>query len=359
MKHTIGVCVDHPYDVVIGRGLSARFVIEKLRENATKLLLVFAPPVTDYSLSLADQLRQEGYEVITDELPDGEEAKTLENLSRLWELAGNCHLGRADCVLAIGGGATTDVGGYLAASWLRGIDFIAVPTTLLGMVDASVGGKTGINTSSGKNLVGAFHSPRRVIVDLDRLETLSTEEYRAGLGEVIKCGFIADSKILELVESAGEAVYDPQGGLIAELIERSIAVKAEVVSHDLHESGPREFLNYGHTLAHAIEKQENYLVRHGEAVAIGCVFAAHMAHMRGILSDDELHRHVEVLSTVGLPTHYAGAPIDRLVEIMFSDKKVRGGLLRFVLLEGLTQPKTFVVSVEEVRECAKKMGMLQ
>lgn len=359
MKHTIDVCVDNPYDVVIGRGLSAHFVIEKLRENATKLLLVFAPPVADYSLSLAAQLRQEGYEVITDELPDGEEAKTLENLSRLWELAGNCRLGRADCVLAIGGGATTDVGGYLAASWLRGIDFIAVPTTLLGMVDASVGGKTGINTSSGKNLVGAFHSPRRVIVDLDRLETLSTEEYRAGLGEVIKCGFIADSRILELVEDAGEAVYDPQGDLIAELIERSIAVKAEVVSQDFHESGPREFLNYGHTLAHAIEKQENYSVRHGEAVAIGCVFAAHMAHLRGILSNDELRRHAEALSTVGLPTYYAGAPIDRLLEIMFSDKKVRGGLLRFVLLEGLTRPKTYIVSAEEVRECAKKMGMLQ
>ena len=344
MSVTIPVKVDTPYDVVIGRNLSKEILQQVLRENTTKLLIVCAPHVSNYALECASQLEGLGYEVSTQILPDGEEAKTIEVMASLWDSAGKFRLGRADAVIAVGGGASTDVGGFLAASWLRGIDFIAVPTTLLGMVDASVGGKTGINTPVGKNLVGAFHSPRRVVV---------------GLGEVVKCGFISDPAILSIVEANAEAVYDPRSEEIAELIERSIAVKARVVSADLHESGPREFLNYGHTLAHAIEKIENFHYRHGEAVAIGCVFAAHLAQRRGMLSEAEVQRHIEDFSVLGLPTFYQGAPIDALLEVMLSDKKVRAGVLRFVLLDGVNHPVTVKVNPQEVIDCALSMGMRQ
>ena len=200
---------------------------------------------------------------------------------------------------------------------------------------------------------------RRVVVDLDRLETLNHDDYRAGLGEVVKCGFISDPAILSIVEANPEAVYDPRSEEITELIERSIAVKARVVSADLHESGPREFLNYGHTLAHAIEKIENFHYRHGEAVAIGCVFAAHLARRRGMLSEAEVQRHIEDFSALGLPTFYEGAPIDALLEVMLSDKKVRAGVLRFVLLDGVNHPVTVKVNPQEVIDCALSMGMRQ
>lgn len=357
MVRTIPVEVDQPYDVVIGRDFPITTLSEKLRSNATKILILCAPPLHSYALSIAHKLQAQGYMAITHVLPDGEEAKTIENLSDLWDLAGRERIGRADCVVVIGGGATTDVGGFLAASWLRGIDFIAVPTTLLGMVDASVGGKTGINTAVGKNLVGAFHSPRRVIVDLDHLKTLSKHDYRAGLGEVVKCGFIADPRILEIIESDPEAIFDPNSEVIAELIEHSIAVKARVVSMDLHESGPREFLNYGHTLAHAIEKLEHFDFRHGEAVAIGCVFAAHLAHQRGLLSEEDVRRHEHDFACLGLPTHYQDASIEDLLNVMLSDKKVRAGVLRFVLLDGIENPVTLPITPDEVRACADSMGM--
>ena len=357
MVRTIPVEVDQPYDVVIARDFPIAAVTEKLRENATKILILCAPPLHTYALSMMRKLQDLGYTAITHVLPDGEDAKTIDNLSDLWDLAGRERIGRADCVVAIGGGATTDVGGFLAASWLRGIDFIAVPTTLLGMVDASVGGKTGINTAVGKNLVGAFHSPRRVIVDLDHLKTLSEQDYRAGLGEVVKCGFIADPRILEIVESDPEEIFDPKGEVIAELIERSIAVKARVVSMDLHESGPREFLNYGHTLAHAIEKLENFEFRHGEAVAIGCVFAANLAHQRGLLTEEDVLRHEHDFASLGLPTYYLDASIEDLLNVMLSDKKVRAGVLRFVLLDGIDNPVTLPITPDEVRVCAESMGM--
>ena len=177
------------------------------------------------------------------------------------------------------------------------------------------------------------------------------------MGEVVKCGFIADPRILEIIESDPEAIFDPSSEVIAELIERSIAVKARVVSMDLHESGPREFLNYGHTLAHAVEKLEHFDFRHGEAVAIGCVFAANLARQRGLLTEEDVLRHEHDFASLGLPTHYLDASIEDLLNVMLSDKKVRAGVLRFVLLDGIENPVTLPVSPDEVRACAESMGM--
>ena len=200
---------------------------------------------------------------------------------------------RSDAIVAVGGGAVTDLAGFVAATWLRGVKVIHMPTSLLGMVDAAVGGKTGINTAEGKNLVGAFHPPAGVLADLDTLDTLPKNEIISGMAEVIKCGFIADPAILDLIEKDPAAVADPRSDVLRELIERAISVKAQVVSEDLKETGQREILNYGHTLGHAIELAERYSWRHGAAVSVGMMFAAELARSVGRLSDADADRHRE------------------------------------------------------------------
>ena len=214
-----------------------------------------------------------------------------------------------------------------------------MPTTVLGMVDAAVGGKTGINTAEGKNLVGAFHPPAGVLCDLAALDSLPVNDYVSGLAEVIKAGFIADPAILDLIEADPRgAPARPPAPHTAELIERAIRVKAEVVSGDLKESGLREILNYGHTLAHAIEKNERYKWRHGAAVSVGMVFAAELGRLAGRLDDATADRHRAVLESVGLPLTYRGDQWPKLLETMQVDKKSRGDLLRFIVLDGLAKP---------------------
>ena len=247
------------------------------------------------------------------ELPDGEAAKSAAVVADAWERLGAAGFTRSDAVVTVGGGATTDVGGFIAATWLRGVRVVHVPTSLLGMVDAAVGGKTGIDTGAGKNLVGSFHEPAGVLCDLDLLATLPHAELVSGLGEVVKCGFIADPEILALVEKDPAAAAGPRRPRsLAELVERSVQVKADVVAGDLKETGGadghpgREVLNYGHTLAHAIEKVTGYAVRHGEAVSLGMVYVAALARLAGRLDDETAARHAAVLGSVGLPTSSSG-----------------------------------------------------
>jgi 3-dehydroquinate synthase len=245
-------------------------------------------------------------------------------------------------VVGLGGGATTDLAGFVASTWLRGVRVVQVPTTLLAMVDAAVGGKTGINTVEGKNLVGTFHPPVGVLCDLAALASMPRFDYVAGLGEVVKCGFIADPAILDLVEAAGDLITDPVraagSDVLAELVERSVAVKARVVGEDLREAGLREILNYGHTFGHAIEHVERYQWRHGAAVSVGMVFAAELARLAGRLDEEVVARHRSVLTGLGLPTTYRGDRWEQLSAAMRRDKKARGSLLRFVVLDGLARP---------------------
>jgi 3-dehydroquinate synthase len=265
-------------------------------------------------------------------VPDGEAAKTAQVAAQAWEEFGRLGLTRSDAVVGIGGGAVTDLAGFLAATWTRGIRVVQVPTSLLGMVDAAVGGKTGINTGAGKNLVGAFHPPAAVLADTDALAGLPEAEFRAGLAEVVKCGFIADGAILDRLTA------DPTGRRdLEELVERSVQVKADAVGEDLYDTGRREHLNYGHTLGHAIERLEDFRWRHGEAVAVGLVFAAELAGHAGLLARADVDRHRTLISAMGLPTTYAG-DWPRLQELMRRDKKARGASLRFVVLDGLGNP---------------------
>ena len=234
--------------------------------------------------------------------------------------------------MAVGGGAVTDLSGFVASSWLRGIDWVAVPTTLAAMVDAAVGGKTGINSEYGKNLIGSFYSPISVLVDLSWLSTLSDRDFAAGLAEVIKCGFIVDTEIVELLKDRNLLDVRSDRALTLELITRSIAVKAKVVSGDFKESFDREILNYGHTLGHAIELHSKYALRHGECVSIGLVFAANLANESGILADQATDLHKKILSNLGLPTSYESRHWPELRANMAIDKKSRSGTLRFVAI---------------------------
>jgi len=331
-----------PYDVVVGRDLAGRLPAI-LGTGVQRVALLHAASLTGLLEPVLEVLREE-YDVLALGLPDGEQAKSAEVAIQCWEALGEGGFTRSDAVVTFGGGATTDVGGFVAATWLRGVRVVHVPTTLLAMVDAAVGGKTGINTAAGKNLVGSFHEPAGVLIDLATLDTLPREELVAGLGEVVKCGFIADPEILRLVEGDPEAALDPASPVLRELIERSVQVKVDVVVADLKETGGadghpgREVLNYGHTMAHAIERATGYAVRHGEAVAIGCVFVAELARLAGHLDDETAARHAASFGLVGLPTTFDGAPFEELLAAMRVDKKSRGNTLRFVVLDGLAKP---------------------
>ncbi|MEU5163203.1 3-dehydroquinate synthase [Streptomyces sp. NPDC020875] len=327
------------YEVLVGRQLLGE--LPALIGSAARRVAVLHPEaLAGTGEAIAEDLRAEGYEVIAVQVPNAEEAKTAEVAAYCWKALGQSGFTRTDVIVGVGGGATTDLAGFVAATWLRGVRWIAVPTTVLGMVDAAVGGKTGINTAEGKNLVGSFHPPTGVLCDLAALESLPVNDYVSGLAEIIKAGFIADPVILELIEADPEAARTPAGPHTAELIERSIRVKAEVVSGDLKESGRREILNYGHTLAHAIEKNERYKWRHGAAVSVGMVFAAELGRLAGRLDDATADRHATVLASVGLPLTYRGDQWPRLLETMKVDKKSRGNLLRFIVLDGLGKPNT-------------------
>nr|WP_218849377.1 3-dehydroquinate synthase [Nocardioides perillae] len=331
-----------PYDVVVGRGLAPRLP-EVLGDHTQRVAVLHPAELTEPLAPVLDALRPH-FDVLALGLPDGEHTKTAAVAADCWEALGESGFTRSDAVVTVGGGATTDLGGFVAATWLRGVRVVHVPTTLLAMVDAAVGGKTGVNTGAGKNLVGSFHEPAGVLCDLDLLDTLPRAELVAGMGEVVKCGFVADPVVLDLVEAHGEAVLDPASPVLRELVERAVAVKVDVVVGDLRETGGRdghpgrEVLNYGHTLAHAVERAEDYQVRHGEAVAIGSVFVAELARRAGRIDEALVERHRRAFGAVGLPTTYAGAPFDELLATMRVDKKARGSLLRFVVLEGLARP---------------------
>ncbi len=333
---TINVRAASPYSVHIGKGLADETAA--FAAQYRNVAIVYQPTVESHARNIAERINNLGARSHMFVVPDAEAGKTLAVAEELWEKCGKAGVTRADVVMGVGGGAATDLAGFIASTWMRGIDFISCPTSLLGMVDAGVGGKTGINNSIGKNLVGTFHEPQAVFIDLQTLETLPKAELVSGLAEVIKCGFISDLEILNLIRENAQDVFDIHGSVLAELVQRSIQVKADVVSADLRESGLRENLNYGHTLAHAIEQRENYKWRHGNAVAVGMVFAAALAQAAGYLTEEDVNDTRNMIASLGLPVTYSTEHADELVSKMYSDKKVRSGVLRFVVLDGYGNP---------------------
>jgi 3-dehydroquinate synthase len=333
---TVEVLVERPYPVIIGTGLLDD--LTRVLDGRHKVAILHQPVLAQTAEAIRHHLSAKGIDAHRIEIPDAEAGKELPVVGFLWDVLGRIGIGRRDAIVSLGGGAATDVAGFAAATWLRGVDIVHVPTTLLAMVDAAVGGKTGINTDAGKNLVGAFHQPLAVLVDLATLETLPRNEIVAGMAEIVKAGFIADPVILDMIEADPEAALDPAGVVLPELIRRAVAVKAEVVAADEKESALREILNYGHTLAHAIERRERYQWRHGAAVSVGLVFAAELGRLAGRLDDGTADRHRSVLTSLGLPVSYDADALPHLLEYMAGDKKTRAGVLRFVVLDGLAKP---------------------
>ena len=333
---TITVAGADPYDILIGRGLLAG-IGDQLGPKVAKVLIVHPPTLGAKANALRESLADR-YEVLLAEIPDAEDAKRIEVAAFCWQIMGQTDFTRTDAVIGLGGGASTDLAGFVAATWLRGVKLIQVPTSVLGMVDASIGGKTGINTSEGKNLVGSFYAPAAVIVDLDTLDTIPRNEILAGFAEIVKAGFIAEPEILDIIEADVDRVTDPTTPEFRRVLELAIALKARVVGADFKEGGLREILNYGHTLGHAIEHAERYRWRHGAAISVGMVFAAELARLTGSLSDDVVDRHRSILKSLTLPIDYPVGRWQTLLATMQRDKKTRAGMLRFIVLDGLALP---------------------
>ena len=337
----LAVAGESPYDVVVGRDVLDE-IPAMLGGGVAQVAVVHPASRPDDSARVAQVLEDAGLRVLPVPVPDGEGAKTADVAASCWAALGAAGFTRSDAVVGVGGGATTDLAGFVAATWLRGVRMVTVPTTLLGMVDAAVGGKTGINTAEGKNLVGSFHEPRGVVCDLGVLDTLPADDLAAGLAEVVKVGFTSDPAILDIVRRSPAAALDPRSDALAELVVRAIRVKADVVADDLRESRPgglgREVLNYGHTFGHAVERVEGYRWRHGHAVSVGLVYVAALARLAGRLDADVAAEHGEILRALGLPTSYAPGRFAELLDAMRIDKKSRGALLRFVVLDGIGVP---------------------
>ncbi|MEU3609691.1 3-dehydroquinate synthase [Streptomyces sp. NPDC035033] len=332
----IAVGGPRPYEVAVGTGLTGE-TGRLLGAEPLRVALVHSGSVRAVARGIAAGLTGEGRVVVSLEVPDGEPAKDTSVVVGLWRAFADAGLTRDDAVVAVGGGAVTDVAGFAAAGWLRGVRLVTVPTTLLGMVDAAVGGKTAVNLPQGKNLVGAFHPPAGVLCDLELLATVPPADHVSGLAEVIKAGFIADPEILRLVEADPAGAARPGGPHTRALVDRAVRVKAEIVTEDPTEQGRREHLNYGHTLGHAVERVSGYRVRHGHAVAVGMVYAAELALLTGRLTAADVDRHRTLLASVGLPVGHA-ADWTQLRTAMSLDKKSRGTRLRLVVLDAPGRP---------------------
>ena len=326
MMPKISITADRNYDVLVD--VDWREALKPHLENRGQVAIIVSEAMRD---RISD-LPQTDAEIHIFTIPDSEAGKSFATYQKVLDWLGAAGFTRNDLIVAVGGGAVTDLSGFVASSWLRGIDWVAVPSTLAAMVDAAIGGKTGINSEYGKNLIGAFYSPINVLIDLHWLSTLSDRDFAAGLAEVLKSGFIADSQIVELLRDKEISEVRSNTALTLELISRTVSVKAKVVSGDFRESFDREILNYGHTLGHAIELQSKFSLRHGECVSIGLVFAAELANQVGVLSNEIANLHKEILKRLGLPVSYKSEVWPELRASMSIDKKSRSGSLRFVAI---------------------------
>jgi len=334
----------NPYPVRIGRGVLAdvgSLVLERGFRAGTRVLVVTNPVVSGhYGRAVLASLQQAGLEASELVIEAGEDQKTPATVGLIHDACLERRLERGSLIVALGGGVVGDMAGFAAATWLRGIAVVQVPTTLLAMVDAAIGGKTGVNHPGGKNLIGAFHQPRLVLVDPDTLGTLPSREFRAGMAEVIKYGVIGDALLFSDLERA--ALADPAAGLasleavgqplLQTLLERSAAAKARVVAADEREGGLRAILNYGHTLGHVLETLSGYgTFLHGEAVAIGMLAAGELSLELGLWSQEDQARQRAVIASAGLPLRWPSLESDRVLACLQADKKVRDGRVRFVL----------------------------
>lgn len=342
---------ERSYKIICGSGLLKQTgaLLKNLDLAAPCLVVSNAIVAGHYWPTLEQSLKAAGFQPHLALVPDGEEAKTLKVAAELYDAALAAGIERGAAIIALGGGVVGDVAGFVAATWLRGVPFIQIPTTLLAQVDASVGGKVAVNHPKGKNLIGAFYQPAAVIADLDTLATLSPREVRAGLAEVIKYGVIMDAGFFTYLEDHLEDALSGEVEVLETIVLRSCTLKAEIVARDERESGLRAILNFGHTIGHAIEAVTGFdTYRHGEAVAMGMVAAARLAVRRGMFSEEETDRLVVLLLRAGLPVDLPAFEPAAFQAALGHDKKVRQGQLRMILPERLGRVQVTPVSLEEI-----------
>ena len=320
------------HEILVGRGLvrNCGDLVSAL-ERAENVFVLAHPSLEDVVSAVGEEIGGGERLVHPIFIDEGEESKSLQGAGRIYEQLARRGAHRHDVVIAVGGGVVTDLGGFVASTFNRGMPLVNVPTTLLGQVDAAIGGKNGINLGLGKNLVGTIYQPVAVLCDVDLLMTLPQEELASGLAEVVKYAFIRDPDLLDTLERDAGPIFDRRHRMLGDIVARCARIKAEVVARDERESGARAHLNYGHTFAHAIEHRAGYgEVRHGEAVALGMMAAAHLAHEMGRLDADVVDRHRRVLGICDLPVT-ASLHLEDLEEAWRHDKKYERGV-RFVLL---------------------------
>jgi 3-dehydroquinate synthase len=327
---------DRSYDIEIGARLDEAGDRLKDLGFGQKIAIITNPTVRKlYGQRVVDSLKAAGSMVMTIEVPDGEQFKNLDWANAIYTALLTNFFDRASALVALGGGVIGDLTGFAAATFMRGVPFVQVPTTLLAMVDSSVGGKTGVNHPLGKNMIGAFHQPKKVLTDPVVLASLPKEEFLSGMAEVIKYGVVRDAAFFEYLEKNRTRVLALDPDALEHVIQRCCAIKAEVVSKDEREGGLRAILNYGHTIGHAIETAENFTIRHGYAVAIGMVIAARLAHRTGLCDASAPARVEALIRSYGLPTGISdlgrALAVKELMNAMRTDKKAVSGKVRFVL----------------------------
>jgi 3-dehydroquinate synthase len=335
--HVVKVSLgDRSYDIEIGTSLDQ--IGERLQGLGfgQKIAIITNPTVKKlYGQPVADSLKSAGFLVLSIEIPDGEQYKTLDWANAIYSALLINSFDRKSALVALGGGVIGDLTGFAAATFMRGVPFIQMPTTLLAMVDSSVGGKTGVNHAMGKNMIGAFYQPKKVLMDLDVLKSLPQAEFLAGMAEVIKYGVIWDASFFEYLDRKREKILALDPDALSHIIQRSCEIKAEVVSKDEREGGLRAILNFGHTVGHAIETAENYTMRHGEAVAIGMVYASKLALKTGLCDASVPERVEKLIRSYGLPMNLEALSrkpsVTELMDAMQIDKKAEGGKVKFVL----------------------------
>ncbi len=344
----------HPYEVLIGSGLAARTgELAPVLDDAEIAVVVTHPTLRHLADPVAASLEERGLRVRFAEVPEGERSKSLEVAGGLYDALARAGAHRRDLVVAVGGGVICDLAGFVASTYHRGMPVINVATTLLAQVDAAIGGKTGVNLTHGKNLVGTIHQPACVICDVDALRELPDEEFRSGLAEVVKYGLIAAPDLLTVIETKADELFARVPDLLIEVVARAAAIKARVVAGDEREEGARAHLNYGHTFGHALEQAAGFEgIRHGEAISLGMMAVAYLARELGRIDDDAVELHRRALSAAGLPTT-ATLDIGALEGAWQHDKKYVGEV-RFVLLSAIGRPEAGITAPRDAIERALK-----
>jgi 3-dehydroquinate synthase len=325
---------DKSYDILIGEGLLSR-IPDEMKEAglAHRFAIVTDSTVGKlYGSTLLDEFGRSGLETRLIAFPAGEENKNRETKAWIEDRMLEHKFGRDSAVIALGGGVVGDTAGYVAATYTRGLPYVQVPTTLVACVDSSIGGKTAVDTPHGKNLIGAFHQPWRVYIDVDTLLSLNEKEIREGLAEVIKYGVISDGDLFSFLEKNMAGVFSYDKRALTRIIKRGCEIKGEVVEKDERESNLRKILNFGHTIGHAVENLSDYKISHGEAISIGMAAEGKLAVMMGLWKEEELGRLVRLLAEAGLPTSMPGhMRMEDIIDTMKLDKKSRGGRIEMVL----------------------------